>query len=147
MLMSLRDGTFQAIANTGLSQQQPIDLSATASSSTNISTHYQVVAVSPSTDETAIASGSREVNTVVTETANKKSESHAPPRQKTPMQMYEDMEVDLPEVSSILTESTSSSNEPKFSSDSTSSEGASGILRKMGPPNVQPWKASKPQQV
>ena len=131
----------QAMATVGA---EPVDVSATATTTANVHQEYQVVAVDPNKAiPQHCASGSKDTNISVTET---KTTSPVLVRALTPMERYNDMLEELPE---IPTSSSSSGTGAKFSTDTSSSSngGVAKIIKTMGPTHKQAWETMKPKQV
>ena len=111
----------------------------------NVNTKYQVLIVDPNEAiPPTVQAGNLNVATSAQATVV------TAPREQTPIQRYEMMEDELPELST----SSSSSNGARFSSDSNgnaasassnssgeSQFGATSILKRMGPPTSVPWMA------
>ncbi len=121
-------------------------MQAQTANESNLSSQYQVVVVDPNDAiPPTVVTGDLSVNASTSGTLVKA------PREMTPIQRYEMMEEELPQLST----SSSSSNGAKFSSDSNghapssnssdssreSQFGAQSIITKMGPPTSVPWKA------
>ncbi len=143
----------QALASQGITNE-PLDLSASGITATNSKTQYHIVTVSPNTGQATTSHGTKDTSITVRETVTKKTETPPrPPREKTPMEAYADMDIDLPELSTSSSSSKETSKDTSkgtghdASTSSSSGSGAAGILKKMGPPDVAPWKATSPKMV
>ncbi len=122
-----------------------MDLSASATTSTNVISEYQVVSVDPNLaiPQPSTTKGTRTFSETRTETIH----VDRPPREKTPMERYAEMEDELPEVSSGSSEGAKFSSASSSSSSKGSKGGVSNILKSMGPPSAPAWKTPKPSQV
>ncbi len=124
--------------------EEPMDLTTNMATTTSVHQHYEILAVDPNTAiPQHCASGTKDSTVSVKEST---TTSPVLVRAMTPMERYNEMIDDLPEVPS-----SSSSSQPsaKFSTDTSSSSngGVAKIMKSMGPTSQQAWQTAKPKQV